>query len=91
MKEVIWTDRLGYKHRSLVRNDDDDPETGILLDPPSFDELDWEGIKRDIHNGLVERRIGTWQELQRHGGLRSLIVSVMKRRIIMAFKLGGNT
>ena len=59
MREVEWKDRHGYRHRSLVRDTDPDSaaENGIRQDPPDLDLLDWEGIKRDIHNAMIERRI----------------------------------
>ncbi len=66
MREVQWTDRNGYKHRSLVRNTDPDSaaEHGVLQDPPDLSKLDWEGVVRDTHNALVERDISTWGDLQ---------------------------
>jgi hypothetical protein len=66
MREVEWTDRHEYRHRALVRDTDPDSaaENGIQQDPPDLDLLDWEGIKRDIHNAMVERRVSTWESLQ---------------------------
>ena len=82
MRSVVWTDRSGYKHRSWVRDGDPDymAEQGVRQDPPSLDELDWEGVKRDLHNALVEAGIITWLDVQR-GDVRALILKAMHRRL----------
>jgi hypothetical protein len=88
MKKVTWTDRDGYKHCSLVRDEDpgDYPERGILQDPPNLDSLDWEGVKRDLHNALVDRGLYTWMDVQRREGLRGAILSAMKKRLISLYR-----
>ena len=42
MREVEWTDKDGFRHRSLVRDTDPDSAapSGILKDPPDLDGLD---------------------------------------------------
>ena len=66
MREVEWTDKDGFRHRSLVRDTDPDSAapSGILKDPPDLDGLDWTGIQRDMHNAMVERGVSTWTDLQ---------------------------
>jgi len=88
MRIVMWTDKDGYLHRSMVRDQDPDEEAqrGVPMDPPSLDEVDWEGVKRDIHNALVSQGLITWRDLQRQGNLKGLIVSAVKPRIISLFK-----
>lgn len=66
MRTVEWTDKNGYRHRSLVRDTDPDSAApnGIQQDPPDLALLDWTGIQRDMHNAMVEREVSTWGDLQ---------------------------
>lgn len=88
MRIVTWTDKDGYLHRALVR--DTDPDTagprGVPLDPPDLGSLDWEGVRRDLHNSLVSQGIVSWRDLQRADNIKGLIVSVLKPRVIALFK-----
>jgi predicted nuclease with TOPRIM domain len=88
MKLVTWIDKHGYKHRSLVRDDDSDEmgPQGILQDPPNLEELDWEGIKLDLHNALVSAGLFTWRDVQEKRGLRGAILSAMKRRLVYLYR-----
>jgi len=92
MKLVRWEDDRGYKHRSLVRDDDPDEMApqGILQDPPNLDELDWEAIKRDLHNGLVNSGLISWRNVQEIRGLRGAILSAMKRRLVQLYREAEN-
>jgi len=89
MKKVTWIDKDGYTRRSLLR--DSDPEhlapQGIPLDPPSIDRLDWEELKRNLHNALSEQGLVTWQDVNAQGnGITNAIVSVFKKAIVNLYK-----
>ena len=60
MKLVSWTDGKGWEHRAAVRDDDDRQVAidgqGLPMDPPDIELLDWEAVKRDLHNQLLRRR-----------------------------------
>ena len=88
MRVVTWVDKHGYKHRSLVRDSDPDDmaSQGILQDPPSLEELDWEGVKMDLHNALVERELYSWRNVQEKRGLRGAILSSLKRRLVYLYR-----
>lgn len=90
MKTIIWVDADGYKHRSLLRDKDPDhlaKTAGIPADPPDLELLDWEGIKRDLNNVLVDRGLVSWSDVQAaQTGLSSAIVSVIKRRLIYLYR-----
>ena len=92
MKLVIWTDKNGYKHRSLIRDNQMDsaaPE-GIPQDPPDVNQLDWEEIKREIHNSLVEQGITSWSEVQRRGNaVGSTVASVIRPKLVGLYRQGG--
>lgn len=92
MRAVTWTDKNGYNHRSLVRDDDSDDMApqGLLQDPPSLTELDWEAIKRDLHNALVERQLYSWRDVQEKKGLRGAILLSMKRRLVYLYREAEN-
>jgi len=89
MKEVIWTDERGFKHRSLLRDNDPDNlgSAGIPLDPPDLFHLDWDGLVRELHNLLVDKKLSTWEDVQRSGnGVSSSIQTVLKRPIIALYR-----
>ena len=92
MRVVTWTDRHGRKHRSLVRDSDPDEmaSQGVLQDPPNLDELDWEGIKTDLHNALVDAGLFSWRDVQERRGLRGAILSAMKRRLVYLYREAEN-
>jgi hypothetical protein len=88
MRRVTWTDDRGYKHSSLVRDGDPDEMApqGILQDPPNLDNLDWEGIKRDLHNHLVDIGLISWRNVQEIRGMRGAILSSMKKRLVYLYR-----
>lgn len=91
MKTVKWTDKRGYKHRSLLRDADPDDlaPRGILHDPPDLEALDWEAVKMDLHNALVDAGLFSWREVQAQGandGLRGAILSALKKRLIALYR-----
>lgn len=94
VKIVVWTDENGWKHRSLLR--DDDPEylapAGIPRDPPDIQRLDWEEIKRLIHNELIERELETWKDVEAsQNGLTSSILAVLKRQLVGLYRAAPPT
>ena len=90
MKTVLWTDKDGYRHRSLIRDDDPESEAqrGLPQDPPDLHNVDWEGVIRDIHNKLVEGGVMSYQDLmgRRDVDLKMFIVSAVKPRVIAVLR-----
>lgn len=89
MRVVKWTDRDGYNHLSWVRDEDTDQDApnGLPHDPPDVNLLDWEAIKRELHNLLVDRELLTWTDVQRKDGqLLNAITTVMKRPLISLYR-----
>lgn len=64
MKLVTFEDESGYKHNSLIRDNDTDPTIGILQSPPNLDQLDWQVIKVTLHNMLLEKGLITLGDAQ---------------------------
>jgi len=89
MRMVIWEDIYGYKRRSAVRDFDRDElaEYGISQDPPTLDDLDWDAIKRDLHNALVSRGIFDYNDVTRtQNGVTGAILSAMRGKLITLYK-----
>jgi len=95
MRPVIWEDKRGYLRRSLVRDTDGDgmAEYGIPAGPPDMDLLDWDGIKREINNVLIENEVFSWDDVQRSGTGIAPALNVLKRHLIHKYRedltLGG--
>lgn len=66
MKQVIYEDERGRKHLSTIRDTDTDPSIGFLQSPPDVDKLNWDEIKRTLHNLLLEKGIFTVRDAQRY-------------------------
>jgi len=89
MRIVIKTDRFGYKRAYWVKNEDSDDvaEEGIPLNPPNLDFLEWEEVKRDLHNMLVDRGLFTWMDVQRaQNGVTSSVLAAMRKRVISLYR-----
>lgn len=89
MRMVITTDRRGYKKAYWVKDEEPDElaEQGILVSPPNLDFLEWEEVKKSLHNTLVERGLFTWMDVQRaQSGVTAAILTAMKRRLISLYR-----
>jgi len=89
MRYIIYTDRHGFRRRSLIR--DNDPDTaapgGIPAGPPDIRQLDWDLIQREINNSLVDRRLFTWDDVQlAQNALGGVILSAIRRRLISQYR-----
>jgi len=89
MRTVVTEDKDGYLHRMLVRDDmsDDQAHMGIPDDPPDLDALDWEQIKRELHNTLVKRDIISIKDAKAMKNLSNSILSVLQTRLIHLYKI----
>ena len=83
MNKVKWTDDQGYDHISLTKGK---PEDGIRLDVANVNNLDWEQIKRELHNRLVSAELFNWEDVQSKPGLQGIIISSIKKHIIHEYK-----
>ena len=89
MRMVIVEDRFGYKRAYWIKNEEPDSaaEEGIPRSPPDLDNLDWEVVKKDLHNMLVDRGLFTWKDVQRaQNGVTASILAAMKRRVIALYR-----
>ena len=88
MRRIVFEDRYGKKHVSMVRDGDPDDAApnGIILDPPDLERLDWEEIKRDLHNALVDAGLVTWADVQRKQGLRVAILRAVRKKLVYLYR-----
>jgi len=88
MRTVDYVDDSGYQRRALLRDDDPDSVApqGIQLGPPPIDELDWEAIKRDLHNRLFRAGLFSWRDVQEKRGLRGAILASMKGPLVYLYR-----
>lgn len=89
MRQVVWTDKDGFKRVSLIR--DTDPEelasSGIPVGPPDLELVDWEEVKRDLNNFLVDHGLLTYRDLMRqNSGVSKAVRSCLTSKIVNLFK-----
>jgi hypothetical protein len=86
--KILTYEEKGKRHNRLVRDTDTDPFVGMPQDPPDIDLLDWEQIKIDLHNLLLDMKLLTVKDLENdHANLlTSAILSVMKTRLIRLYR-----
>lgn len=88
MRVVKWTDENGWVHRSQIRDSDPDSaaKKGIPRDPPDVNQIDWEAVKRDLHNLLADRGLINLADVRSKGEhLRSAAQSVLYERLIALY------
>lgn len=89
MRLVQWTDSEGYHHLSYVRDNDPDElaPQGVPCDPPDLEQLDWDQIKRDVHNLLVSNRLVDWESVKRaQNGVTSVVNATLRRELLMLYR-----
>jgi hypothetical protein len=85
-------DKDGFKHASLVRNEDSDALApfGLPCDPPDLNQLDWDAIKKEIHNLLVDQNLLTWADVQRQQGITGVLRMVFLQRLNTLYRTSPN-
>jgi hypothetical protein len=89
MRTVVWTDRNGWKHVSMVRDEDPDglAEQGIPVGPPDVSSLPWEDICKEINNQLVDGGVLTWRDaVRQQNSITHIVERVVRRKIIDLFR-----
>jgi hypothetical protein len=89
MKIVEWTDGKGYRHKSKIRDNDPDSMAmkGIPCDPPNIDSLDWEEMKRELHNNMLDLNLTSWENVVKsNNGIVTVIQRTFKRPLVNLYK-----
>lgn len=89
MQIVTWRDEEGYLHRSILPDGADIhlAHQGIPADPPDLGVLDFDEIRKQLHNRLVEERLFDYADLQGNNKLTAIVRSVVQRAISDLYKL----
>ena len=92
--KVIKYDSDGWLKQSIIKNNmsEKDAERGLPLNPPDIRELDWEEIKRELNNLMIERGLIALKDLNQRNGyqlLVSAVQSVITKKIVQLYKVGG--
>lgn len=86
MKIATYTDEKGYKRRVICK-DGVPVEYGIPQEPPDLSQIDWEEVKKELHNILVDRELITLKDVHKAGNaVTSGILKVLKRRVINLYR-----
>ena len=88
MRQVIWTDDKGFKKVVMLRDSDPDSmaRAGIPVRLP-VDDLDWNAIKRDLNNILIDRGVFTLDDVKASkSGLHNAITYALLRKLTKAYK-----
>jgi hypothetical protein len=94
MRQVTYTDKFGYKKVALVRDTDPDDfaEQGVPVGPPDLELVDWEEVKRDLNNILVDRGILTYHDIQRNpSAVSSAVRSCLTSKVVNVYKFMEGT
>jgi hypothetical protein len=94
MKIIKWTDADGWNHESLVREIDNPQDAiqgrGVKRDPPDIKRLDWEQIKRDLHNILLAKGVVSYADIQqKQTGLNQAVASAIVPKLLELYKEDG--
>ena len=81
MRHVIFSDERGFLHRAMVRDTDGDEmaRSGVPAGPPDLNGIDWEAVKKDINNKLVEQGLFTWEDINRSPMGLKVVEGVIRR------------
>jgi hypothetical protein len=89
MRTVIIIDRFGYKRAYLCTDDmsDEEAEQGIPRTLPDLDLIEWEEVKKQLNNMLVDRGIFTLADVYNaQNAVSSTCRSVLKNRIVNLYR-----
>lgn len=88
MKKVIVEESNGWLKAFWVKDDADTVEFGIPELPPDLNRLDWEEIKRELHNQFTQEGFTTWQDVQRRQDVfQGIVLAVVRNKIINLYKI----
>lgn len=89
MRRVTYEDKDGFKRVTLIRDTDPDDvaPSGIPVGPPDLDLVDWEEVKRDLNNLLVDNGLLTYRDLMaQNSGVSKAVRSCLTSKVVNLFK-----
>lgn len=93
MRIVKYTDKKGYIRSVKVKDEDPDSmaKYGVPVDFPDLDALDWDGLKRDLHNVLMESGYYTLSDVMKSGQAFAPAMTVLKRYLTECYTLDSSS
>jgi hypothetical protein len=91
MREIVWIDSAGKKHKSLIR-DDDEPSVaydggGIPQDPPDIEQIDFEQVKVILHNQLLDRKLLTQEDVnEQQNGITGAVLRALRPFVLELYR-----
>lgn len=87
MKPIAWTDEKGYNHSAMVRDDDDLEAVSegrkVSRDPPHIERIDWDVVKRDLHNQLLARGLLTPSDVEeQQNGVTGAVLAALRPKVL---------
>lgn len=81
MRVVKYIDKKGYLRAAMIKEEDPDSmaKYGIPVEIPDLETLDWDGLKRDMHNALTQAELYTLENVMKSGQAFAPAMTVMKR------------
>jgi len=91
MKTVTWTDNKGYRHEASIRDTDDatiaQKGKGLSLDPPDVSRIDWEAVKRDLHNDLLARGLTAHSDVEKQqNGVTGAVLAALRPKVLALYR-----
>lgn len=88
MRYVIFTDERGFRRRVMVRDTDGDEMArgGIPAGPPDLNAIDWEWLRREINNKLVEHGLFTWDDVMKSTIGLKVVETLVRRALKSAYQ-----
>lgn len=91
MRMVDYVDERGRERSRAIRDTDPDElaKTGIPSEPPEVDRIDWEKVKRRLHNELMRRGLLTVEDLgatDSQGNLQGAVIAALKNEVIKLYR-----
>ena len=92
MKLIHYTDKTGFKRRSLVKDTDaeDDAQYGLPAGPPDIRQLDWSVLMREMSNALADHELWTWKDLQQSKIGVQVATNVLRRALVNLYRDEAN-
>jgi len=86
VNRIKHIDENGYNQ--VVMSLDHNPENGLPIHQFDIHSIDWDQVKKELHNELIDRELFTWEDVQLKGGLENVIKTVLKKHLIYQYKRG---
>lgn len=94
MKRLQWFDARGYLRQALVREEDTlemaQRGQGLPADPPDVEDIDWEVVRRNLHNALAQYHLTTLEQVNHSTApLSSVCNKALKAEILRLYQRKG--